>query len=177
METAIAATLLTLFLTSLFALNSTVMRMLRSAAETTCASQELQTRIEQVRLVNWRQISQSGTTASARGTAYNILAAPTDALGDLPGISERLDAILYRDPLVFDSKGNVVLPAASFSVLRDANGVLTVKDGNGGNATTSVNLSAEDKLFVRVAVTWTSWGGRVRTRELVTVVSRWGISK
>lgn len=177
LETAVAAALLMLFLTSLFALNSTVMRMLRSANETTAASQELQTRIEQVRLANWMQISQSGTPAAPAGSVCAVLAIRTDALGDLPGIKESIQAIRYVDPLSFDASGNVVLPAASFTVERDENGALTVRGASGGISATSISLGTEEKFFVRVAVSWTSWGGRARSRELVTVVSRWGISK
>lgn len=177
LETAIASALLVLFLTSLFALNSTVMRMLRSANETAAASQEIQTRIEQVRSANWTQMCQSGTPADMAGTVCAILDIRTQSLLDLPGATESIQAIRYVEPLTFDASGNVVLPAASFTVARDGTGVITVRDVNGAAPGATISLSTEDKFFVRVVVNWTSWGGRPRSRELVTLVSRWGISK
>lgn len=177
LETTIASALLTLFLSSLFALNSTVLRLLRSAYETAGASQELQTRVEQVRMATWVQVSQSGTLTSARGAMRNLLAVRTDALGDLPGAKERIEAIRYEEPLRFDGRGNVALPAATFAVERNESGAITVRDSNNALTTSNLTLFSEEKFFVRVIVTWTGWRGQTRSRELVTLVSRWGINK
>ncbi len=154
LETAVASALLVLFLTSLFALNSTVMRMLRSASETATASQEAQARLEQVRLANWNQITRS---TWVHDTLLTQLRTDAVVFDDLPGMSERVEG--WRT-------GGA---AAAYAVTRDATGAV--------NATTSADLSAEDLIYVHVIVSWTSWGGRARSRELVTIVSRWGISK
>lgn len=65
--------ILVLFLTSLFALNSTVMRMLHSATETAYASQQLQTRVEQLRLANWSQLTRPSWVQA------NLLPTPAQA--------------------------------------------------------------------------------------------------
>ena len=149
-----ASALLVLFLTSLFALNSTAMRMLRSAGETTAASQEAQARIEQVRLANWPQITKSTWVQNTLLSQMKTDAVISD---DLPGMSERVEG--WRE-------GGT---AAAYSVTRDASGTVST--------TTAADLSAEDLVYIHVVVSWTSWGGRARSRELVTAVSRWGISK
>ena len=163
-----AATILVVFLTSLFALNSTVMRMLRSAHETAAASQELQTRVEQLRLANWRLVTTPSWVqanllpTSAQAGPTHPLVRKTDTLNDLPGLSEEI---------VCTGQGTLV-PAPSYTVSRDADGKATCPDDG-----VSTSLAAQDQMLVRVTVTWRSWGGRARTRELQTVLSRWGISK
>lgn len=150
LEVAVAGALLTLFLSSLFAMNSTVLRMLRSANETSDASQELQTRIEQVRLANWPQITDPSWVQT------RLLAQPTDAAGDLRGLSERIEG--WRPGA----------SSAAFTVSRNADGSTT---------STGSSLTTEEYILVHVNVTWPSWGGRTRSRELVTIVAKGGISK
>lgn len=154
LETAVASALLVLFLTSLFALNSTVMRMLRSASETATASQEAQARLEQVRLANWPQITKS---TWVQDTLLKQLKTDAVISNDLPGMVERVEGWRTGDT------------TAAYAVTRDAAGNVTTA--------TAADLSTEDLIYVHVIVSWTSWGGRPRSRELVTVVSRWGISK
>lgn len=149
-----ASALLILFLTSLFALNSTVMRLLRSAGEATSASQEVQSRIEQVRLANWPQVSSSAWVQNVLLTQMK-----TDAVisNDLPGMSERIEG--WRTGAT----------NAAYSVTRNPDGSVVTNS--------SADLSAENLIYIHVIVNWNGWGGRARSRELVSAVSRWGISK
>ena len=159
-----ASALLILFLTSLFALNSTAMRMLRSASETADASQLLQTRVEQVRLANWTQVTRADwvqenllptrTQAAAPGTLVHKI----DTLNDLQGARENVEVAVYPPAAGSDA----------FTVSRDESGNVSNPGGD---------LSAKDQVCVHLTVSWTSWGGRTRSRELSTIVSRWGISK
>lgn len=154
LETAVASALLVLFLTSLFALNSTVMRMLRSAGETAAASQEAQARVEQVRLATWPQITSS---AWVRDTLLTKMTTDAVTSNDLPGMSERIEG--WRSGAT----------APAYAVTRNANGTVT--------ATADADLSAENVVFIHVVISWTGWGGRTRSRELVTATTCWGISK
>lgn len=162
LETTIASALLAVFLTSLFALNSTVIRMLRSANEAAYASQELQCRVEQIRMTSWVQVTNPATVRT-------LFARPTDATLDLLDLTE---ALLVR-PYSYD------LPAQSpaFKFQRAPDG--TVTPATDGPAATGVDLSDPGVAMIRLdfSVTWRSWGGRMRSRALTTVVSRMGVSK
>ena len=162
-----SAAILILFLTSLFALNSTVMRMLRAAGETAAASQELQTRVEQLRLANWTLATKPSwvqqnllPTAVQAGPSYPLIH-KIDTLNDLPGLSEQIVCT-----------GQVGSPPPTYTVSRDADGNVTATDDG-----VAASLAAQEGVLVRVTLTWQSWGGRTRSRELQTVLSRWGISK
>ena len=157
-----AAALLAMFLTSLFALNSTVMRMLRSASETANASQELQTRVEQIRLTNWLQ-------ATNPDAVQDLLRRATNATLNLPDLTETLLVRPYSYALPEQS------PAFKFQRASDG----TVSPATDGPTATGADLADPSVAMIRFdyALTWRSWGGRTRTRALTTVVSRWGVSK
>ena len=163
-EAAVAGAIIVLFLTSLFALNSTVMRLLGSAAETANASQHLQQRVEQVRLANWNQITDPSWLQA------NLLAAKTDAAVNLPGMQESVTITPYLSP---SSATPATPPPGYFTVKRDPTGQLTVTP----TGYSSAGLMAKQEMVqVDVSVTWPGWT-RSRTRILTTLVSRWGISK
>jgi hypothetical protein len=173
LETAVAGALLIMFLSSLFALNSLAMRLLHSATETASASQDLQTRIEQVRLANWLQIT-DGATARDR-----IMKPPTDADIDtgalLPGLVEYLTVapVDLSTGCVANLTPNTPTPtppANGFLITRK-NGVATLQAG--ASAST---LATGEMVQVNITATWPSWG-RQRTRSATSLVSRWGISK
>ena len=162
-EAAVAGAIIVLFLTTLFALNSTVMRLLGSAAETANASQHLQQRVEQVRLANWTQITDPAWLQT------NLLAAKTDAAVNLPGMQETLTVTTYTSP----SSSASAKPAPPFTVTRDAAGKVTVSPA--GYASAGL-MGTQEMVQVDLSVTWPGWT-RSRTRALTTLVSRWGISK
>ena len=56
-EATVAACTSALFLGSLFTLNMTGMKTIRTAREATSASQVLQQRIESMRIANWHQVT------------------------------------------------------------------------------------------------------------------------
>ena len=163
LEAAIASAIIVLFLTSLFALNSTVMRLLGSAAETTNASQHLQQRVEQVRLANWNQITDPAWLQA------NLLAVKTDAALNLPGMQETLTVTPYVSP---SSSAPARSPAA-FTVTRSAAGKVTVDPS--GYASAGL-MATQEMVQVDLTVTWPGWS-RSRNRALTTLVARWGISK
>ncbi len=163
LEAGVAGTIVTLFLASLFALNSNMMHLLRAAAEASNASQHLQARVEQVRLSNWNQLTDPNWVQA------NLLNSKTDASVNLPGLTETLTVTPYTSPSS--------LPAASppppFTVTRNSDN--TVKVNPAAYPDTNA-LAQQEMLQIDLSVTWPSLY-RTRARSLTTLVSKWGISK
>ena len=163
-EAAVAGAIIILFLTSLFALNSTVMRLLGAAAETASASQDLQQRVEQVRLANWSQITDPAWVQA------NLLGTPTDASVNLPGLQETMTVTPYISP---SSTAPATAPPAAFTVTRSSVGTVTVTPAGYASAAAMAN---QEMVRIDLTITWPGWN-RQRYRALTTLVSRWGISK
>ncbi len=166
-EAAVAGAIIILFLTSLFALNSTVMRLLGAAAETSSASQDLQQRVEQVRLANWSQIT------SPPWVQANLLGTPTDASVNLPGLQETLTVTPYVSPSSAPAPATATAPPAAFTVTRNALGTVTVTPAGYASSAAMAN---QEMVQIDLTITWPGWN-RQRYRALTTLVSRWGISK
>ena len=164
LEAAIAGAIIVLFLTSLFALNSTVMRLLGSAAETANASQHLQQRVEQVRLANWSQITDPAWLQA------NLLAVKTDAAVNLPGMQESITVTPYVSP---SAPTPTSKPPDPFTVSRDASGRVSLTSGSSAAAGP---MGTQEMVQVDLTIKWPGWT-HTRTRARTTLVSRWGISK
>ena len=164
LEAGVAGAIITIFLASLFALNSDMMHLLRSAAEATNASQDLQQRVEQVRLANWNQITDPAWVQS------NLLNNKTDASVNLPGLKETLTVTAYTSPSSSAATGGT--PTA-FTVTRNADASVTVTPAP---YSSTVPLGAQEMVRIDLGVSWPSLN-RSRNRALMTLVSRWGISK
>ena len=166
-EATVAGAIIILFLTSLFALNSTVMRLLGSAAQTASASQDLQQRVEQVRLANWSQIT------DASWVQTNLLGTQTDASINLPGLQETLTVSQYVSPSTAATAAKTTAAPSPFTVTRAASGAVSVSQSDSAPSSSVVN---QEMVQVDLTIRWPGWN-RQRTRALTTVVSRWGISK
>lgn len=162
-EAAVAGAIIILFLSSLFALNSTVMRLLGAARDTASASQDLQQRVEQVRLANWTQITDP-TWVQA-----NLLGTPTDASTNLPGLQETLTVTPYVSP---SSAAPKTVPPP-FIITRTPAGTVTVSPPGYASSAAMAN---QEMVQIDLTITWPGWS-RQRNRALTTLVSRWGISK
>jgi type II secretory pathway pseudopilin PulG len=79
-EAVVAAAISALFLSSLFTMNLSSMETIRSAKESTVASQVLQQRLESMRIANWHQITDA---AWIRDNLLNIDAAGGEQLKNL----------------------------------------------------------------------------------------------
>ncbi len=163
LEAGVAGTIVTIFLASLFVLNSDMMHLLRAATETANASQDLQQRVEQVRLANWNQITDPNWVQT---TLFNTF---TDASVNLPGLKETLTVTPYTAP-GSTPVANVPPP---FTVTRNADGTRTV-DPAGYSATAT--LGQQEMVRIDLSANWPSLS-RTRTRSLTAMISRWGISK
>lgn len=164
LEAAVAAAIVTLALSGLFVLQSDMMRLLSSSTETTNASAHLQTRVEQVRLGNWSQLTDPNWV---QGT---LLKNATEADVNLPGLSETYTVTAYQSPC---SGAPAATPPPPFTVTRQANGTLTLSPAGYSDATL---LAQQEMLQVDLSVTWPGLG-RTRTRAQSTLISPWGISK
>ena len=163
-EAGVAGAVVTVFLTSLFALNSNMMHLLRSAAEAASASQDLQGRVEQVRLSNWNQITDPSWVQ------LNLLDNKTDASVNLPGLTETLTVTPYLSPSSSPMAGATPPP---FTVTRNADATVTISPAGYASAAA---LAQQEMVRVDLSINWPSIY-RSRTRSLTTLVSRWGISK
>ena len=162
LESTIAGAIMMLFLTSLLALNSNMMRLLGAAAKTANASADLQQRTEQIRLANWQQISNPAWVST------NLLGTMTDASVNLAGLTETITVKPYDAP-------SSTAPSASpgsFTVTRTGAGTVTISPAG----FSSTALLSQEMLEVDLNVTWPGWS-RNQSRALTTLVSQWGISK
>ena len=164
MEAAIAGAIVAVLMSGLFALQSNMMRMLSASTQTTNASAHLQTRVEQVRLANWPQLTDPNWVQT------NLLNRPADADVNLPGLSETYTVTPYQSPC---SGAPAASPPPPFTVTRQADGTISVSPV--GYSDSSL-LSNQEMLQVDLSVTWPSFG-RNRTRAQSTLISPWGISK
>ena len=161
-EATVAGAIITLFLTSLFALNSNMIHMLRAASEAANSSQDLQTRVEQLRLANWNQITNPVWLTANFFTT-------TDQKINLPGMVETLTVSVYQSPAAAPPSP----PVPSFTVTHNADGTITTSPST---YSSTASLQQQDMLQLDLCITWPTLY-RSRTRCLTTVVSRWGISK
>ncbi|HSH37569.1 MAG TPA: hypothetical protein VK993_02185 [Chthoniobacterales bacterium] len=88
-EATIAACTGALFLASLFTMNMTGMRTMRTAREAANASQVLQQRVEGMRIANWHQVT------NADWIKTNLLNASAAGSDSLKNITETLTLIPY----------------------------------------------------------------------------------
>ena len=151
-----------LFLTSLLALNSDMVRLLGTASKTANASADLQQRTEQIRLANWQQISDPAWVST------NLLGTMTDASVNLTGLTETITVQPYYAP----SSTAPSTGPGSFTVTRTGTGAVTVSPAS----FSSTALLSQEMLEVDLNVTWPGWN-RNQSRALTTLVSQWGISK
>ena len=157
-ETAIASALITLFLSSLFLLNTTVLRMLRSGNETATASQVLQARAEKIRMATW---------LDATSPTY----LPGNLLPDQPPTAINLAALTETIFVgVYNPGGATMSP--SYIYQRTPDGKITSVSGGSG-----ASLAGSDCIQFVVTEKWSSWGGRSRERTLTTLASTWGVGQ
>lgn len=156
-ETAVASALITLFLSSLFLLNSTVLRMLRSGNETATASQVLQARAEKIRMATWLDV-----------TSATYL--PGDLLPDQPPTAISLGALTETVSVGVYNPGATMSP--SYIYKRTPDGTITPVGGGSGAV-----LTGSDCIQFVVTEQWSGWGGRPRERTLTTLASTWGIGQ
>lgn len=88
-EAMVAACTSALFLSSLFTMNMTGIKAVRTAREAACASQVLQQRVEAMRIANWHQVTDA---TWVKNNLLNANAAGSDALKN---VTETLTLVPY----------------------------------------------------------------------------------
>lgn len=152
-EAAIAACTSAMFLGSLFAMNMTGMKTLRTAREAAAASQVLQQRVESLRIANWHQIT------DANWLKLNVLNTDASGASILKGVTETLTLVPYGSA----TAGNVQLVRSAGSTQVTSN---------------TAPLLTENAMKVIWSVAYT--GGTQSssvTRQTVAIVAKGGVAK
>jgi prepilin-type N-terminal cleavage/methylation domain-containing protein len=152
-ETIVATAVSLLGLTAAMLLNTAHLRMVKSARQSNAATLCLQERVEQMRLGDWRKITDATYLCDA------LLANPALSAAPLDQTSEHITISAYPDP---DA-------AQQLLVERRASGDRVVLIS--GNGLTSQRLAQ-----VEFKITWTGGDGRRRQRA-TTMISNGGISR
>ena len=152
-EATIAACTAAMFLGSLFAMNMTSMKTLRTAREAAAASQVLQQRIESLRIANWHQIT------DANWIKTNVLNADAAGASILKGVNETLTLVPYGST----TTGNVQLTRSNGSTQITSN-------------TAPLLTENAMKVIWSVAYTGGIQSGAV-TRQTVAIVGKGGVAK
>jgi Tfp pilus assembly protein PilV len=153
-EATIAACTSAMFLGSLFAMNVTSMKTMRTAREAGSASQVLQQRVETLRIANWHQIT------DAVWLRDNLLSTAPSGGDILKGITETLTLVPYGGT----NTGNT-------QIVRTTSGTTQIASQNS-------TLLAESA----VKVIWTvGYSGGLKgdpvTRQTVAILAKGGVAK
>lgn len=153
-EATIAACTSAMFLGSLFAMNVTSMKTMRTAREAGGASQVLQQRVETLRIANWHQIT------DAVWLRDNLLNTTPTGGESLKGMTETLTLVPYGGT----TTGNTQL-------VRNTGGTTSIVNQNS-------NLLAESAM----KVIWTvAYSGGLKgdpvTRQTVAIIAKGGVAK
>ena len=152
-EASIAACTSALFLGSLFTMNMSALKTIRTAREATSASQVLQQRVESMRIANWHQVT------DADWVTANLLNTNAPGCDGLKDLSETLTLVPYGS----DSVGNT-------QIVR-----------SGGN-TQIVNRNSALLAESAMKVIWTlNYNGGMNTqpvvRQTVAILAKGGVAK
>ena len=152
-EASIAACTGALFLGSLFTMNMTAMKAIRTARETTSASQVLQQRVESLRIANWHQVT------NADWITQNLLNQNAAGTETLKNTTETLTLVPYGSASTAPTK--IVRTGNSTQIVQRNNSLLTES---------------------AVKVVWTiGYSGGINTtattRQTVAVLAKGGVAK
>lgn len=152
-ESTVATAIATIFLGSLFTINTSSMQTVKIAREAASASQVLQQRVEAMRIANWHQIT------DAIWLRDNLMNSPDAPKMDaLKSPSEQLTIVPYDS----STTGNIQL--------NRSNGTTTIIN--------STPLLTENAIKVIWTVTYSGTPReRAMTRQLTTILAKGGVAK
>ena len=155
-EATIAACTSALFLASLFSMNMTGMKTIRTAREASSASQVLQQRVESMRIANWHQVTDADWLKS------NLLNSEAAGSNGLKQMTETLTLVPYGSSTV-----------GSTQIVR-----------TGGTTTIVTPAAARPALLAESAmkVIWTvDYSGGINSkptsRQTVAILAKGGVAK
>jgi hypothetical protein len=152
-EAVVALGIGTIAIAGGMSLNSHQLRLVKSVRESNAASHALEERIEQLRIANWKQMTDPSFV-----TAHYFSSKPKSA-HVLSGSTERLTVTAFPDESA----------CTPLSIERDATGAIKVLSGGDG-------LDTQRLARVNVRVAWPSTDNKVRVRELASIISNAGIN-
>jgi uncharacterized protein (TIGR02598 family) len=152
-EAMVAAAISAIFLSSLFAMNLGSMEAIRSAKESTAASQALQQRMESMRIANWHEVT------DAAWLRDNLLNTAVPGGEQLKNLVETVTLVPYGSASV----GNTQLSRT--------HGVVTIANQNS-------NLLAENAVKVIWTANYTGApNDHAATRQIVAILAKGGVAK
>lgn len=152
-ETVVAAAISALFLSSLFTMNLASMEAIRSAKESTAASQVLQQRTESMRIANWHEVT------DAAWLRDNLLNADAPGGAQLKNLIETVTLVPYGSSNV----GNTQVQRSS--------GAATIVNQNS-------NLLVENAVKVIWTVNYTGApNDHASTHQIVAILAKGGVAK
>ena len=152
-EASIAACTSALFLGSLFTMNMTAMKTIRTAREASSVSQVLQQRVESMRIANWHQVTNADWVSS------NLLGSNAAGSESLKQMTETLTLVPYGSSTV----GNT-------QIVRSG-GVTQIVNRNSA-------LLAESAMKVIWTVVYSGgMNGQSTTRQTVAILAKGGVAK
>ena len=152
-EAVVAAAISALFLSSLFTMNLSSMETIRSAKESTVASQVLQQRLESMRIANWHQITDA---VWVRDNLLNIEAAGGEQLKNLV---ETVMLVPYGSASIGNTQLQRSLGAATI-------------------VTQNANLLLENAVKVIWTVDYTGApNNHAVTHQIVAILAKGGVAK
>ncbi|WP_131989722.1 hypothetical protein [Chthoniobacter flavus] len=135
-------------------LNTAHLRLVKSGRQSNAATLSLQERVEEMRLGDWRKITNPDYLSNT------LLAAPPRSAAPLDAISERVTITAYPDASA----------AQQLIVERETDGQrVTLLSGSG--------LESQRLAQVEFRVSWSGSDGRRRLRATTTMISNGGISR
>jgi hypothetical protein len=156
LETAVAVAMSGLFISTLLAMSSNALGLLRTAKDNVSASQALQERVEKMRIANWLQITDGNYLANT------LLASNSDSASGLSNPIETITVTAYR-------AGGAEPTVCAGAIRR-----------NGATQIAVLNPALKDERMVRVDVSLT-WRGfprnRPRARATTALIAKGGITK
>lgn len=156
LEAAVAVAIAGVFLSTLLAMSSNLLGLLRTAKDNISATQAMQERVERLRIANWLQITDASFLANA------LMATPSESTSGLGNPVETITVTAYRN--------GVADPTVRAVVVRQ----------NGGTRIVALNAALKDERMVRVDLDL-RWEGfprnRARQRATTTLIAKGGIAK
>lgn len=155
-EVTVAVAMAGLFISALTLMSSNILRLLRTAKDDVSASQALQERVEEMRIANWAQITDTTYLANT------LLSTASDSTGGLANPVETVTVTAYR------STG--ADPTIRARVIRQNNAALIV--------TSNSNLKNERMVRVDIDLSWKGYPrSRQRERATTALIAQGGITK
>ena len=154
LETIVAMTVVTIFLSGLHLTNSQVMAQVRASVESSAALRVLTGRTERVRAATWSQITDPTFLQST------LLAVTPDSDGELGNLIENLEVTA---PLAPTGSVQPIMLTRS-----DDGSVVVVYPGDG-------TMANQPSVRVDLTALWTGKGGRSRTRQVSLIIAQGGL--